>query len=1555
MSGSSAVNLIDQALGHSYPRSVASGGELGLSALFGKQSLTDSQLDYPTVTNYTLPDIIRGKNVFIETVIKGLIVAQPVVETLILCPWAKTGLTSIKWNRVIFNKPFIGPVPHEGTSRLVTQRKQAFGAAIERRGIGFQMEVDALNQPEGIIQYRQNVQALVSSTIQLQQLDTLNTLVHAGQQQQHKQWISGVTSNSVHEEIEIVNKWFGCLHRTKHSFLGLAESARRMLFTTRQVTGPYVLVCGPETGIYIQQVTSASPTPIPYTKVVDGSPVSMNDILSKITISPGTQQAIYVVEVPDYAVSENPIPLPPLTRHRIIAEHYYMTLSDFRCNNLWSGIGYRGEKDGVFRTCWRNIKIYNMAKNCYSTIDFIDAFRHAGGFDRNILDALHQRYLKSGSPSDFYPELTANGTIDPDFYKKGNKAKRKANWKFCYNPEDSTPFHEVRLFGQMDSNVSTADDVKRAAQSLLSGINGLTEEDEKIFLEGEKLYDKDLSNAPYNHDFMKFLIEENKPFNYGEDGSFVGEDLLTGAPDLVNAYGYRNILEWKGSEYGGLRLPDLRNATLSASFTPPLLQSYAGMRELSKHHSMDTGYNPVLTQVSHKFMRIWDILFDRMSNSLECVGADPTLRVPWHHPVDGLAAFWGCVYGERDPVMLFTPKAITGGTPINYPQDGNVYWRGLKVLRTTEGGGMSDRILDKTRNRYIKSGQSGSYLGNELIIDNGFGMDDAIYKYVAMKPVHKTAENLGSLSGQYFKEIMNTINRYHTDGLIDADMFNKISARITTVGSASAPTGRKYILGLRVYMLGNNMLNIQGTDPKQVVAFLKSDANISTDLNKTEVAHIRNIIIKYGRKLLRYDEGQRSIFARATGGGGGGGGGRGSGKDITLEDIEGGGSGSGTSTDKGVSNKNKGTEGGGDSDEGSGDEGGGEEGSGEEGGGEGGDGGEGGEEGGGEGGGEGSTAKVSAKFSRFTRAPSTLEAVAITNAEQKIHQIVDDIHMYRLAADKKYNKTSYLYIFPVGSIRRGGPDFVLDETDDGMSDSLRNRLDDSEREYLDAIRAVTPGRVSTLGDDITSSDIRLNYSAYENAGWYRCNLRMTPGVFQTVSRHRAPYIRIADPATGFTQPWIGGSNDPSRPPFAQVPSYIYERFEYASSGHPLHKERENYPIGRHLQTYMDYALTKDVGGKYKQRTNPYESLSKKKIKTKATSLDDDILDELTFGPSAKRQKKSGNKFKGTSKYKDPEPKGWEYKDVTTKNIDADRVRPFQDTRFLSIIGESKIRDLVHWTSMSNFIRNYKEARMNKSGLERVMAIAFILSKCDSEDDWVKAMNANVCVPINIILFRPFIGLLMESMILMKPGLPTGANFIGNGNFMLGADASTKTLLGNLTFTSKCVVYNPDNVLLLPDVKARSYDGGMDATYIDNFNGITTMDASERQSLLPLLVSACENEFDPHLSLTGFISYPDQNLVIDSQMTSPQFSSAEYYNMKYNFESLFDLTQSDDVFHKVELPRVSSRGKTIPYLPTIGGFDLNNFTDCESPLKGGCGIGDSGVWQGTEWYFATARG
>jgi hypothetical protein len=400
---------------------------------------------------------------------------------------------------------------------------------------------------------------------------------------------------------------------------------------------------------------------------------------------------------------------------------------------------------------------------------------------------------------------------------------------------------------------------------------------------------------------------------------------------------------------------------------------------------------------------------------------------------------------------------------------------------------------------------------------------------------------------------------------------------------------------------------------------------------------------------------------------------------------------------------------------------------------------------------------------------------------------------------------------------------------------------------------------SELSNDrpIASLKIDATPDTVSTAEFYRTPLTSSYVLLTSIASQTVPLVLPSDPLTGHTHPYKfnahGGASfiDPT----------IYQRPQYAHIDE-LHKKGSKFidasvfgAVARHTKVDRNRRTPTVASGKL-IGANARGSKRSAKI---FVDDDDDVFDDPFTLETEEEMRRSGHETTFN--------KSWPLRDLETKGARKDEKHvPFDD----SIYGElsSEVYNPI-------FVARHKQLYEDISDdVTRLVAICCMWMKNDGLE-WLRAINNNVCVPINLLLWRPNITHEMSTYIMMKSGAETGANFWGHTNFMVSSDGATKMILGNFTFNSKALVYNERNVRLLENVKAERYRGGNNTKFMVARDLLS--ESIDRGSIIVTAIPVTEEDFTFCTSFTGRWPHSSYNQEIDGVETKPHYSTYHYYD------------------------------------------------------------------------------
>jgi hypothetical protein len=235
--------------------------------------------------------------------------------------------------------------------------------------------------------------------------------------------------------------------------------------------------------------------------------------------------------------------------------------------------------------------------------------------------------------------------------------------------------------------------------------------------------------------------------------------------------------------------------------------------------------------------------------------------------------------------------------------------------------------------------------------------------------------------------------------------------------------------------------------------------------------------------------------------------------------------------------------------------------------------------------------------------------------------------------------------------------------------------------------------------------------------------------------------------------------------------------------------------------------------------------------------------------------------------------------------------------------------------------------------------------------WIKMMDNNVHVPINFILWRPFIKFEMFNVVVMQSGLQTGANMLGKSSMCFDNSAADKMMLGHYTFWHASVVFNHRRIEILENVFPKRYLGGWDTQWITSASALHQTSGGGSLIVTPIPVTEEVGEVSIDLLDT---SVPR---LLPTVVNRPRGTRERAsYSSASMTQRLWQLAQGDlskaTVFIGADgrytgalVNQRSRRGKH---------YKFNPLTKAYTSLDGGCsalsddrtGVGARPIWTGT---------
>lgn len=380
-----------------------------LGGFFGpaKSTIEPQYYDKLTVTNWDLPDAYKGKNIFIEDRIIGLIVELATWYTSEIFPYIRTDQFNIKWNTWDFGAQMAQNRAYEGTSRLLKNSKIEHSETLEQKGIAFQMELLHLTSDEGEMIYLKNLENIQAAVQERQNYDTMLTLLSCKSYNRMWEQLFGTRADNltVEELLDSQAQKYFCGVREEGRLGILIEDSKSVM----QKYSPDALIVYPGAKIHF---TMEFPTIETQRQTIGQNDVDLNE--KKRPASLATYHGLQVYETKAFDVEGSGDIRQLLIRTRMVGEYYKSTFDIESVTN--------------YQTRMRDIAVYDENRDTFVKLRFKDALPHAGIFDeeKSEVDGVGE----DGHPKSSYsPSMhtllklykNRRSTVDDkDFFKNGN-------------------------------------------------------------------------------------------------------------------------------------------------------------------------------------------------------------------------------------------------------------------------------------------------------------------------------------------------------------------------------------------------------------------------------------------------------------------------------------------------------------------------------------------------------------------------------------------------------------------------------------------------------------------------------------------------------------------------------------------------------------------------------------------------------------------------------------------------------------------------------------------------------------------------------------------------------------------------------------------------------------------------------------------------------------------------------------------------------------------------------------------------------------------------------
>jgi hypothetical protein len=185
-------------------------------------------------------------------------------------------------------------------------------------------------------------------------------------------------------------------------------------------------------------------------------------------------------------------------------------------------------------------------------------------------------------------------------------------------------------------------------------------------------------------------------------------------------------------------------------------------------------------------------------------------------------------------------------------------------------------------------------------------------------------------------------------------------------------------------------------------------------------------------------------------------------------------------------------------------------------------------------------------------------------------------------------------------------------------------------------------------------------------------------------------------------------------------------------------------------------------------------------------------------------------------------------------------------------------------------------------------IAHFLNSRVSIDKITRIHEADVFVPLNVLLSRPWMTYYASSIIIMKAGRETGETLIGRQDFQMSSNTQTRELEASMIYHGKAIVRNSRNVMVAPHVFIQSYVGG------NNTNWVTEENLEK--------INEDSGLVDSENSLVAMVIPYGTNVYkhnwIDYRGINPNVPETKFHESSEFYTSLFSVTEGE-LFNPIE--------------------------------------------------------
>ena len=429
--------------------------------------------DKRNTAKFNLPEDKMGKSLYLrDTMEDFMLTAKWTFWTERIMPWYRTDQIHVQWTEWENNPAYMGVVPHQTTSRVVTQRRTIRKASIIRRGIAAEFEEGFIKTDLGRTSFWASLKQMARSVQETANVEVLRALMHCHRFQQNYTLKYGIVQKDdldawlerkaerfmiaqKHEKgLEVMNNF---IDREQEQWGGKAN----VWILGREIMDYCSLIPPGKTWYYLGGQEAVDR--------LNGRPESRQAVGDTMGNIDSLQPVRMIKDTPVFIAKSYAV-------EGIGKAELLSRITEIGIYNLMVD---RTKDYSTYRTEGRAIRVYNNDRDGWSDIQLVDAIRNCGMWDVN--GRLHNPFNSNGQ---------IGSEDDQDFLSKRRTDGRRQNIDFIGDMDtrfldtadllnagqtliQSLGFHEregiVRAQATLAQTANPSDDVERRLRELVGG------------------------------------------------------------------------------------------------------------------------------------------------------------------------------------------------------------------------------------------------------------------------------------------------------------------------------------------------------------------------------------------------------------------------------------------------------------------------------------------------------------------------------------------------------------------------------------------------------------------------------------------------------------------------------------------------------------------------------------------------------------------------------------------------------------------------------------------------------------------------------------------------------------------------------------------------------------------------------------------------------------------------------------------------------------------------------------------------------------------------------